>query len=303
MISKPEKYLLLEFKSKTTLSQSFVMTAATAIVDHISAAYTVSLYTRQVIFNNSNIIEMYCALRRSPALKKKVVTKQPVSTAYTSDSDYASAPPPATPGVTLPSLSKTESWTGEIKKSTFNGQEVLIHTLRTSSGQQTDSDPQFPPIEPLSPKPTSETSESETADPAQIYAKIESSYAHSKILSAAVFPKVRRFLAYYQPDPTNSLHGESYLDLKIRITADGITDNDELLRQQYTEALISKGFKPHEIKKDLETLANYMHTSRVKHVSSAQQAFEQYYGTRVRKQVTPPINSPGRCDPELCVIV
>lgn len=310
MISTPMKLLMCEFKAETAISQNSVMKFVDCFTQHVKMTYDISLYVRQAIFNRSNIITIYTAIRRSPRPKRRQIETSGISSGSESATSINSGLPlgklPCDKSIAfVPSTSQELSTTrspphqaGELEARPFNGQTHLMPIIRTSTGQQTDKHvDKKTMIEP----PT--VAIAHQINPASVYIDIEKQKNINQILQNITFPKVRRFLAYFVHNKSAVLNEESYLDLKIRLHNDGLIGSDEEILQQYITALKSRDFTEKNIKEDLKTLQYNMECSKLKQTNASRLAFEQFYTGRVKIVTRPPIQSPpGRFDPELCTI-
>lgn len=299
IISNVRKHLFVEFKLQSPVAHAKLRTLSDFLTLQLRKQFLLDLELRQAAYNGTNIIELYLNVTSSPKRDRKKVqtsvdsgmTSNPETS---SDIEFASSKSSSvertietkeTGKITTSTIDDIKPRTGELYRSTFNGNSTILPTVRTSSGTQTQSD-----VTPR-PPPSNYKAVPLVYDDATTHRRM----LKAKLSDNTVFNRVRDYLAYFESNRDITFEGETYFSIKNLLINDGLNLSDHDLSKLYLEMMLERGFSEHEVFHDIRLRKRYMHAKRLAYVIRTESTIYARNKT-VRPAPT------GTCDPECCII-
>lgn len=295
-LSKPTKYVMVEFSTSATLYPNRVLAAATAYINSLEESLQLKLYIRQIATNLKNIIEVYVqptspprTSRTSTSVKKVCSDSLEESTRINfvrqKDCTSTDASPP-------PRHTSTTSLEDEVLRhqglttTSFDTKPVLTPILHRSQAAQTSTSCAL-----------NDHVEGKSNTLRKTFIPSHTSINKQRI-TGLHYHLVRKYLAYFH-QPNTFHNGDSHVSTTLQLMSEGLPVREEL-RTLYFEAMRDRGFENNVIERDLEQLFHYYNVLRVNHLAASRKSVEDYYYGRVSTRGPPPI---GTSDPLCCVLM
>lgn len=282
-VSRPAKYVLVEFKTSVTLFPSKVTDAANTYVKLLEEHLRQKLYIRQIAYNMKNIVEVYL----QPTTTPRALRKAPPSSGFSDCSSTDTTSPSRTSRP--PSLEVEVSTLQGFNITSFDRKPVLAPILHRSQAIQTAQPSSSEPVV-MESKPLTKT-----------FIPSHSTINKQRV-TGQHFHLARKYLAYFKT-PHTFHNGDSHVTCTLQLLTEGLPVSEEL-KTLYYEAMRERGFTDNQISYDLKCLTQHYNVLRVNHLANSQKSVADYYHGRVQA-VSPAPTSPALagCDPECCTLM